>query len=354
MTGLLVMKRILLVVLLAAAATYVILHCNLWNTGVYLHPDTYLPLKLQHDLQTRGRQVEEHTFSWPDLNRLPPTATQRKSGLENCSSAPPFESLWNGQRIYPFLCVNDFMKLALSNGNDKIELPYGIKRAESYFHLALSRLHNCGLFNEDNGVICRRCVVVGNGGVLRNKTLGEKIDSYDVVIRMNNGPVRGYEEDVGRRTTFRLFYPESIFSDPIHYDSDTTVVLLVFKSHDLKWLWSILNGYKINTNGFWKKPALKMIYKVNQIRILDPIIIRKTAHEWLQFPTKFPRKEKPQHPTTGLIAIALAFHICNEVHLAGFKYNFTDRNSSLHYYGNETMSEMIETNSPVCQGCFEF
>ncbi|XP_050816488.1 type 2 lactosamine alpha-2,3-sialyltransferase isoform X4 [Gopherus flavomarginatus] len=191
-------------------------------------------------------------------------------------------------------------------------------------------------------VICRRCVVVGNGGVLRNKTLGEKIDSYDVVIRMNNGPVRGYEEDVGRRTTFRLFYPESIFSDPIHYDPDTIVVLLVFKPHDLKWLWNILNGHKINTNGFWKKPALKMIYKVNQIRILNPIIIRKTAHEWLQFPKKFSRKEKPQHPTTGLIAITLAFHICNEVHLAGFKYNFTDRNSSLHYYGNETMSEMIE------------
>ncbi|XP_023955852.2 type 2 lactosamine alpha-2,3-sialyltransferase isoform X7 [Chrysemys picta bellii] len=286
MTGLPVMKRILLVVLLAAAAMYVILHCNLWKTNVYLHSDTCLPLKLQHEPQTRGRQAEEHISSQPDLNRLPPTATRRKSGLENCSLDPPFESLWN--------------------------------------------------------VICRRCVVVGNGGVLRNKTLGEKIDSYDVVIRMNNGPVRGYEEDVGKRTTFRLFYPESVFSDPIHYDPDTTVVLLVFKPHDLKWLWNILNGHKINTNGFWKKPALKMIYKVNQIRILDPIIIRKTAHEWLQFPTKFPRKEKPKHPTTGLIAITLAFHICNEVHVAGFKYNFADRNSSLHYYGNETMSEMIE------------
>lgn len=184
--------------------------------------------------------------------------------------------------------------------------------------------------------------MVGNGGVLRNKTLGGKIDSYDVIIRMNNGPVIGYEEDVGRRTTFRLSYPESIFSDPIHYDPNTTVVIIVFKPRDLKWLWEILGGQKISAKGFWKKPALNMIYKSNQIRILDPSITRKTAYDWLHFPTRFPKKEKPKHPTTGLIAITLAFHICHEVHLAGFKYDFTDRNSSLHYYGNETMSQMMQ------------
>lgn len=34
-----------------------------------------------------------------------------------------------------------------------------------------------------------------------------------------------------------------------------------------------------------------MIYKSNQIRILDPSITRKTAYEWLHFPTRFPKKE---------------------------------------------------------------
>lgn len=50
--------------------------------------------------------------------------------------------------------------------------------------------------------------------------------------------------------------------------------------------------------------------------------------------------QKPKHPTTGIIAITLAFHICHEVHLAGFKYNFSDLRSPLHYYGNATMSLM--------------
>lgn len=62
---------------------------------------------------------------------------------------------------------------------------------------------------------------------------------------MNNGPVLGHEEDVGRRTTFRLFYPESVFSDPTHNDPNTTAVLIVFKPQDLRWLLEIISGTNI-------------------------------------------------------------------------------------------------------------
>lgn len=62
---------------------------------------------------------------------------------------------------------------------------------------------------------------------------------------MNNGPVLGHEEEVGTRTTFRLFYPESVFSDSSHYDPNTTAVLVVFKPQDLRWLVEILLGKKI-------------------------------------------------------------------------------------------------------------
>ena len=30
---------------------------------------------------------------------------------------------------------------------------------------------------------CRRCIIVGNGGVLANKSLGSRIDDYDIVVR---------------------------------------------------------------------------------------------------------------------------------------------------------------------------
>ncbi|XP_042526200.1 type 2 lactosamine alpha-2,3-sialyltransferase-like [Dipodomys spectabilis] len=159
-----------------------------------------------------------------------------------------------------------------------------------YFRLALSKLQSCDLFDESDNVPCIKCVVVGNGGVL-NKTLGEKIDFYDVIIRMNNGPVLGHEEEVGRRTTFRLFYPESVFSDLNHNDPNTTAILVAFKPLDLKWLMELLAGGKINTNGFWKKPTLHLIYKPYQIRILDPFIIRTAAYELLHFPKTFPKNQ---------------------------------------------------------------
>ncbi|XP_069061008.1 type 2 lactosamine alpha-2,3-sialyltransferase isoform X4 [Pleurodeles waltl] len=160
---------------------------------------------------------------------------------------------------------------------------------------------------------------------------------------MNDAPVVGYEADVGSKTTFRFCYPESIMSDPLHYDPKSTIVLLAFKPHDVKWLSDLLLNKRASTFGFWRKPPLKMMYESQQIRILNPVIFREVAHGFLNFPKLFPKNEKPKHPTTGLIGITFAFHICNEVHIAGFKYNLTSQNSSLHYYGNDTMTFMTKT-----------
>lgn len=170
---------------------------------------------------------------------------KRRNKVQLCSSKPAFASLLRFHQFHPFLCAADFKKLASLYGSDKFDLPYGIRTSAEYFRLALSKLQSCDLFDEFDNVPCKRCVVVGNGGVLKNKTLGERIDSYDVIIRMNNGPVLGHEEEVGRRTTFRLFYPESVFSDPKHNDPNTTAILTAFKPHDLKWLWELLTGGKI-------------------------------------------------------------------------------------------------------------
>uniref|UniRef100_A0ACB8FH06 Uncharacterized protein n=1 Tax=Sphaerodactylus townsendi TaxID=933632 RepID=A0ACB8FH06_9SAUR len=270
------MRRLLLVIILAAGVMSIILHCNLWRTND---------------------------------NWSPHIDVERKEELIACAFKSNISVLLNVNKLYPFLCAENFLKVSELHGSHRIELPYGIKRAERYFQLALSRLPHCELFGEDDGMdmkklgslcggycpdssLCKKCVVVGNGGVLRNKRLGETIDSYDVIIRMNNGPVIGYEEDVGRRTTFRLFYPESVFSDPVHHDPNTTAVLVVFKPHDLKWLWDVISGLGlIRTSGFWKKPAMRLIYSLNQIRILDPAITKRAAHEWLHLPTRFTKQE---------------------------------------------------------------
>ncbi|OCT93928.1 hypothetical protein XELAEV_18011591mg [Xenopus laevis] len=220
-----------------------------------------------------------------------------------------FRLILNMSEIDPFLC-QDIRKQSVNLGSSKLDLPYGTRRAERFFDMALKNLPQCNLPEE--------------------------------IKKMNDGPVLGYEDDVGQKTTFRLCYPESIFSHSLHYDPNTTVVLLMFKPHDVKWLSELLMHKRVSTYGFWRKPAMNLIYKPHQLRVLNPFILRQVSQNLLNFPISFPKTEKPKHPTTGIIAITLAFHICNEVHIAGFKYNLTSLNSTLHYYGNETMSVMAQ------------
>ncbi|XP_038657698.1 type 2 lactosamine alpha-2,3-sialyltransferase-like isoform X3 [Scyliorhinus canicula] len=219
-------------------------------------------------------------------------------------------------------------------------LPFGTLSSERYFQAALANLKSCDLPKNLKNITCLNCVVVGNGGVLRNKTLGKKIDSYDVVIRLNSGPVIGYEDDVGNKTTFRFSYPESISSDHSQYDPNTILVFVPFKAIDLRWLKEVLSKQKVSMRGFWKKIPVQLMYKSSQIRILKPSIVQKAAFDLLKLPTHVPWPKPPQYPTTGIIAITMALTMCDKVHIAGFKYDVYNPNSTLHYYGSDTMSTM--------------
>ena len=65
------------------------------------------------------------------------------------------------------------------------------------------------------------------------------------LCRLNDAPVRGYEQDVGRKTTIRLFYPESASNNPgLNNNPDTLMVMVPFKLQDLHWLKSIVNNEK--------------------------------------------------------------------------------------------------------------
>lgn len=50
----------------------------------------------------------------------------------------------------------------------------------------------------------RKCAVVGNSGTLLDSSYGGIIDNHDIIFRMNQAPVKGYELYVGRKSTFRI------------------------------------------------------------------------------------------------------------------------------------------------------
>ncbi|XP_020667020.1 CMP-N-acetylneuraminate-beta-galactosamide-alpha-2,3-sialyltransferase 4 isoform X2 [Pogona vitticeps] len=227
------------------------------------------------------------------------------------------------------------------------ELPYGTKGTEEIL-VRLLAVTGYSLPESVQSLKCRRCAVVGNGHRLRNSSMGDAINRYDVVIRLNNAPVHGYEHDVGSKTTMRLFYPESAHFNPkTENDLNTLLVLVAFKPMDFLWLETILHDKKRIRKGFWKQPPLIWDANPEQVRILNPYFMEITAAKLLNIPMKQLRKFK-QKPTTGLVAITLALHFCDVVHIAGFGYpDSANKKQSIHYYEQITVKSMATSGHNV-------
>uniref|UniRef100_A0A8C7IFC3 CMP-N-acetylneuraminate-beta-galactosamide-alpha-2,3-sialyltransferase 4 n=1 Tax=Oncorhynchus kisutch TaxID=8019 RepID=A0A8C7IFC3_ONCKI len=225
-----------------------------------------------------------------------------------------------------------------------LALPYGVKGSELFLMKALAAMASYDMPETIKHLPCKTCMVVGNGFAIKNTSLGSAINKYDIVIRLNDAPVRGYEADVGNKTTMRLFYPESASYNPsIHNDPDTLMVLVPFKQQDVRWLKEILYNEKRIRKGFWKPPPEIWLGKTSHIRILDPYFLQQTASRLLRLPLNTPPKTNqiPAHPTTGILAIYVALNYCDVIHIAGFGYpESKDLKHPIHYYGYDTMKSM--------------
>lgn len=57
---------------------------------------------------------------------------------------------------------------------------------------------------------CRMCALVTSSGQLTGSKRGEEIDRSECVIRMNDAPSVGHQQDVGRRTSLRVIAHSSL------------------------------------------------------------------------------------------------------------------------------------------------
>ncbi|KAG5845378.1 lactosylceramide alpha-2,3-sialyltransferase [Anguilla anguilla] len=193
---------------------------------------------------------------------------------------------------------------------------------------------------------CQKCVVVGNGGVLRGLALGPLIDQFDIVIRLNSGPVRNFSKDVGSHTTIRMSYPEGSPQTWDDVGSSLQFIAVVYKSVDFNWLKAMITRKQVSLWDwlfFWQKVPDKIPIEPSQFRILNPEIIRETALDLLHLPEPQPRLWgwDQNVPTIGISALNLATYLCDEVSLAGFGYNLSQEGAPLHYYDSLPMTSML-------------
>ncbi|XP_062960215.1 CMP-N-acetylneuraminate-beta-1,4-galactoside alpha-2,3-sialyltransferase isoform X1 [Cynocephalus volans] len=222
--------------------------------------------------------------------------------------------------------------------------PFGIKGQDNLIKAILSVTKEYRLTPALDSLRCRRCIIVGNGGVLANKSLGSRIDDYDIVVRLNSAPVKGFEKDVGSKTTLRITYPEGAMQRPEQYERDSLFVLAGFKWQDFKWLKYIVYKERVSaSDGFWKSVATRVPKEPPEIRILNPYFIQEAAFTLIGLPFNNGLMGRGNIPTLGSVAVTMALHGCDEVAVAGFGYDMSTPNAPLHYYETVRMSAIKES-----------
>ncbi|XP_070933120.1 lactosylceramide alpha-2,3-sialyltransferase isoform X3 [Macaca nemestrina] len=179
-----------------------------------------------------------------------------------------------------------------SETESKYDPPFGFRKFSSKVQTLLELLPEHDLPEHLKAKTCRRCVVIGSGGILHGLELGHTLNQFDVVIRLNSAPVEGYSEHVGNKTTIRMTYPEGAPLSDLEYYSNDLFVAVLFKSVDFNWLQAMVKNETLNV------------------------------------------------PTIGVIAVVLATHLCDEVSLAGFGYDLNQPRTPLHYFDNQCMAAM--------------
>ncbi|XP_025783053.1 lactosylceramide alpha-2,3-sialyltransferase isoform X2 [Puma concolor] len=227
----------------------------------------------------------------------------------------------------------------------KYDPPFGFRRFSSQVQSLLEILPEHDMPEHLKAKSCRRCVVIGSGGILHGLALGHALNQFDVVIRLNSAPVEGYSEHVGNKTTIRMTYPEGAPLSDLDYYSHDLFVAVLFKSVDFNWLQAMVKNETLPfwvRLFFWKQVAEKIPLQPKHFRILNPVIIKETAFDILQYSepqSRFWGRDK-NVPTIGVIAVVLATHLCDEVSLAGFGYDLNQPKTPLHYFDNLCMAAM--------------
>ncbi|XP_008046396.1 alpha-N-acetylgalactosaminide alpha-2,6-sialyltransferase 1 isoform X2 [Carlito syrichta] len=193
---------------------------------------------------------------------------------------------------------------------------------------------------------CITCAVVGNGGILNNSHVGREIDGHDYVFRLSGAVIKGYEQDVGTRTSFYGFTAFSLTQSllilgnrgfqNVPLGKDIRYLHFLEGTRDYEWLEALLlNQTLVAKNLFWfrKRPleAFKEALKLDRYLLLHPDFLRYMKNRFLRSKTLDTVHWRIYRPTTGALLLLTALHLCDQVSAYGFITEGHERFSD-HYY----------------------
>ncbi|NWY39103.1 SIAT1 sialyltransferase, partial [Sylvia atricapilla] len=174
------------------------------------------------------------------------------------------------------------------------------------------------------------CAVVSSAGSLKSSRLGQEIDSHDAVLRFNGAPVRGFQDDVGQKTTIRLMNSQLVTVEEQQFLKEplyNTGILIVWDP--APYHAEIHEWYrKPDYNFFESYKAYRRTYPEQPFYILNPKmqwqlwdILQENSLEHIQ----------PNPPSSGMLGIVLMMTLCDRVDV--YEFLPSKRQTDIcHYY----------------------
>ncbi|XP_075072999.1 alpha-N-acetylgalactosaminide alpha-2,6-sialyltransferase 2-like [Mixophyes fleayi] len=191
---------------------------------------------------------------------------------------------------------------------------------------------------------CIRCAVVGNAGILNGSGMGKEIDGHDYVFRVNGAITKGFEKDVGNRTSFFLFSTNTLMNSLMAYGrkgfksvphtEETRYVLLPDHDRDYLMVRAALTNSTIDRGKDHGKDPSKYFGKnltTEHFKILHPDFMRYLRNRFLWAPVLNTAHRNIYRPSTGASMLLAAVHTCDQVNAYGFMTPNYQKFSD-HYY----------------------
>ncbi|KAM3921351.1 alpha-N-acetylgalactosaminide alpha-2,6-sialyltransferase 2 isoform 2-T2 [Leptodactylus fuscus] len=218
---------------------------------------------------------------------------------------------------------------------------------------------NGNLFDWQPPKGCVHCAVVGNGGILNGSRKGKEIDGHDYVFRLNGAVIKGFEEDVGTKTSFYGFTVNTMKNSLIAYYGDGFTetpkgqgLRYIFIPSDIRdyiMLRSSILGVHVPSGadkGDRPPEYFGPEATPKKFKLLHPNFLVYTRDRFLKSEILKTKYANLYMPSTGGLMLLTALHTCDQVNAYGFiTHNFNQfsdhyferKKKELEFYANHDM-----------------
>ncbi|KAJ8978176.1 hypothetical protein NQ317_009664 [Molorchus minor] len=177
------------------------------------------------------------------------------------------------------------------------------------------------------------CAIVASAGALKNSNLGAIIDSHDLVLRFNHAPVKGFEKDVGKKTTIRVLNSQVVTKDQFKFLGSNLYKNITLVAWDP-------SNYSTPISEWLQKPEFNLFPNFMEFRKRDPksrfflVNPQSIWGVWRFLQGNSPSRLRRNPPSSGFLGLGILLPHCSFVDM--FEYVPSTRvTRRCHYYDPE-------------------